>query len=174
MRITLCAASLTAAAALFTTLPTAAAAPSQESTDFTPEQQTLLSHLPRTYDAGDCKPGKRLENAAYIASIICRNSAAGSPSAVGYYLYPTADAMNSSFDRILADDVRPAKCGTIDNGAEWVRKSDPDTALGRVGCGKYKGNPEVVWTNNETLILGSAGGRTNIDAVMKWWKKNAI
>ncbi|MCE5287910.1 MAG: hypothetical protein LLG14_01555 [Nocardiaceae bacterium] len=168
MRITLCAASLTAAATLFTSLPAATAAPSRESSDFTAEQQTLLSHLSGGYKASDCKPMDREESSIYVAAISCNNSRSGATDGVVYFLYESTDTMNKDFDVSFKDATADPTCGGHNNPAAWERKGNP---LGRIGCVRNDGTPWLMWSNTETLMISLARG-TDMDALVTWWQKN--
>ncbi|CAM3617539.1 hypothetical protein [Smaragdicoccus niigatensis] len=172
MRITLCAASLTAAAALFTALPAATAAPSAKSSTFTPEQQTLLSHISSGYNASDCKPAEREDGANYLAVISCKNHVTGAPKGVVYFLYDSQGQMDADFDATLDALVRAENCGQATNPGTWGPASDSEAALGRLGCGTSDDHSTLLWTTNSTQILSYAAGTDDIDALMTWWRKN--
>ena len=56
----------------------------------------------------------------------------------------------------------------MDSPTEWNYKRSPDAVAGQVACGTYQGNADVMWTQNEELLLADVQG-PDLDELHNWW-----
>ena len=169
MRISLCAASLTAAAALFTTVPTAAAAPYSESSEFTADQQTLLGLVSKAYTESQCTPLQPKDGAAYKAKIRCSDGIAGAPEGVVYALYDNEADMKFQFKSFYKEGEKDGTCVGHSNPAQWGKRGN---SLGLIECLRNEGKALLIWYDTSNMVLTFAVG-TDMDELVAWWKKNA-
>jgi serine/threonine-protein kinase len=143
----------------------------------TEAQNRLLSLLPPGYPPGACKPeGQPMPGA--IVSVMCgQNTDPDGPTVGEYGLFSDIKALQDAFTGYLGTDA-VVKCpgGKASPGTWWHNK-DPNTVLGQIGCGTYKGDePQVMWTNQQTLVFAVVNGKPqgpNLDQLYKWWTSHS-
>ena len=107
-----------------------------------------------------------------VATIGCSNSPApGGPSAGIYASYADRNALATAFHN-LAQGFVMSVCRQGGEGGEhsWHHNDAPNTVLGTIACGTFKGNPAVVWTNDGQLLLSTVQG-ANLGDLYTWWTK---
>ncbi|OBF20882.1 protein kinase [Mycobacterium kubicae] len=151
-----------------TTLPTSATSAAQA---------RLLSLVPSGYPAGSCKPDTRAMPGA-LTSISCgQNTEADGPRVSAYGLYSDVPALKKAFANFTGTFTLAGCPGGKASPGTWWHTQDPNTVLGQLACGTYKGDePQVMWSNEQTLVYalvaGSPQGPT-LDQLYKWWAKHS-
>jgi serine/threonine kinase PknH len=137
----------------------------------------LMSRLPAGYPSGSCTAQNGLMTGAVVAVKCGKNTEASGPNVSAYGLYPDVATLNSSFQS-LTGTIAPQDCpGGGKSPGKWWHSSDPNTVLGQVACGIYKGvEPQIMWTNEQTLVVAVVGSKTpgpTIDQLYTWWTSHS-
>ena len=133
----------------------------------------LLGLLPAGYPPGTCKPeGQPIPGA--IVSVMCGQNTDPNGPAVGEYgLFAGLKALQDAFTGYLEVDATVKCPGDKASPGTWWHNKDPNTILGQIACGTYKGDePQVMWTNQQTMVFAVVGGNPqgpNLDQLYKWW-----
>ena len=155
-----------AASTTRTTMPS----PSTQSPDAV---NRLMILLPPGYPPGTCRPDRQAMPGA-IASVICgQNTDANGPTVSAYGLYSDLQAVQEAFTGFTGSDTLVKCPGDKASPGTWWHNKDPNTILGQIACGTYKGDePQVMWSNQQTMVFGVVSGNPqgpNMDALYKWW-----
>ncbi|OBA70590.1 protein kinase [Mycobacterium sp. 1554424.7] len=133
----------------------------------------LLGLLPAGYPPGVCKlEGQPMPGAS--VSVMCgQNTEPNGPNVGEYGLFGDLKSLQDAFDGYMQADTTVKCPGDKASPGTWWHNKDPNTILGQIGCGKYKGDePQVMWTNQQTMVLAVVGGDVqgpNLDQLYKWW-----
>jgi serine/threonine-protein kinase len=137
----------------------------------------LLSQLPAGYPPGACKPeGQPIPGG--IVSVMCgQNTDPNGPTVAEYGLFSDLKALQDAFSGFMNSDA-VVKCpGNKASPGTWWHNKDPNTVLGQIGCGMYKGNePQVMWTNQQTMVFAVVNGTPqgpNLDQLYTWWTSHS-
>jgi serine/threonine protein kinase len=138
------------------------------------EQARLISLLPPGYLAGTCTPaapesGSIWSNA--VAMVSCgQNTQPGGPSKATYALFPTPDRLKKSFTDDIAN-LNMVNCpGEAASPVSWHYDQTPNEMAGLIACGSANGHPNVIWTNEEKLMLSDvAGDPATVEDLHTWW-----
>jgi serine/threonine protein kinase len=156
-----------------TTRTTTSTIPASPSTPPPGAANRLLGLLPLGYPPGTCKlEGQPMPGAS--VSVMCgQNTEPNGPNVGEYGLFPDLKTLQDAFTGYMEADTTVKCPGDKASPGTWWHNKDPNTILGQIGCGKYKGDePQVMWTNQQTMVLGVVGGDTqgpNLDQLYKWW-----
>ncbi len=139
-------------------------------------QAKLLSSLPAGYPAGVCTPTTPKPTsiwASAVAMVDCgQNINEGGPSKGVYGLFPNAAALSKAFtDDIGADNVSLMNCpGAGSSPDGWHHDKTPTVTAGQIACDTYKGQTNLVWSNQDKLLLADVfGDPPAIDELHTWW-----
>lgn len=143
--------------------------PSISSTTATPASQPLqrlYQVLPRGYNSNNCSPADS-PNRQALATVECKKTAdPGSPTYAAFSLYPNATALDKAFqDGISEDTVTPCPHGG-DSPGIWHTDGAP---AGSVLCGTYNKGPDLLWTQNQDLLIGDIQG-PDLNALYQFWQ----
>ncbi|OOK80468.1 putative serine/threonine-protein kinase pknH [Mycobacterium kansasii] len=158
-----------------TTKPTTPSSPATTTPAGDP-QSRLMSYLPSGYTSGTCTPTSPKPDSVWTGATAMyncgQNTNQGGPSRAIYGLFPTLDALKKAFnDDIAAVDLMncPGEGPSPDG---WHYDRTPNVTAGMIACGTYKNHPNVIWTNEEKLMLSDVfGDPATIDELHTWWAK---
>jgi serine/threonine kinase PknH len=134
----------------------------------------LLGLLPAGYPPGTCTPDPQ-PMAGAIVSVSCGpNTDANGPTISSYALFGDLQSVQEAFTEFTGADTIVKCPGDKASPGTWWHNKDPNTVLGQIACGHYKGDqPKVLWTNQQTLVFAVVGGDSaqgpNLDQLYKWW-----
>ncbi|MEE6138494.1 protein kinase [Mycobacterium sp. 050128] len=138
------------------------------------DQARLISLLPPGYLAGTCTPATPESGSIWtnaVAMVSCgKNTQPGGPSKATYGLFPTPDRLKKSFTDDIAN-VSLVNCpGEGASPVSWHYDQTPNEMAGLIACGTYNGHPNVIWTNEEKLMLSDvAGDPATVEDLHTWW-----
>ncbi len=168
----------TSTTARTTTGSTATTTPAPSTTSRRPDAQTrLMGLLPSGYPAGACTPETRPMPGA-VASVKCKkNTDADGPTVAAYGLYANLSALKNAFTAFIGTfSILTCPDGKASPGT-WWHTQDPNTVLGQVACGIYKGaEPQVMWSNERTLVFALVAAKPpgpNLDQLYDWWSSHS-
>jgi serine/threonine-protein kinase len=128
----------------------------------------LYSLLPAGFDKSNCKTSPDEPAPGSTADLVCGANSLG-PARGEFVLYSAPGAMNQTFqDWANEEDTRAPCPGFHDTPADWFYDSS-DAPSGKIACGNFNGTADLIWTENDTLMLGNISGGT-IEALAAYWK----
>jgi serine/threonine kinase PknH len=140
---------------------TAAASPATEA-----DTQTLIDLLPTGFTGDNCHSVTPSQSRQLAIMECGKNADPSGPGWGRFTLYSDTSSMDSTFSSIIADDeLLTCHDGWSPSPTNWRS----DLGNGQVSCGLYEGDPELVWTNNTTSVLGVIT-RLDIDSLFAWWQ----
>lgn len=138
-------------------------------------QARLLKLLPSGYPQDSCTPTTPLGGA--IAEVSCgRNVDVDGPPSATYALFPDAGTLHLSFDNTVQATTVVTCPGRIQSPGAWHRTATPDKSAGMLLCGMRQGSPALVWTNDETLVVGSLHSERStptLEQLYTWWSSHS-
>jgi len=114
-----------------------------------------------------------------VVSVTCGlNTDQDGPTVSAYGLFSDIKGLQDAFTGFTASDSLQACPGGKASPGTWWHNKDPNTVLGQIACGVYKGGdePQVMWTNQQTMVFALAGGKMqipNMDQLYKWWASHS-
>jgi serine/threonine-protein kinase len=130
----------------------------------------LLALIPQGYPTSVCEIASPPAPGA-LATVDCGLSTQpGGPHAARYSLFADADLLAERFAASIAENEEIFRCpgSDLDSPTDWNYKRSPDVAAGQVACGTYQGNADVMWTQNDELLLADVQS-PNMDELHNWW-----
>jgi serine/threonine protein kinase len=152
--------------------PTKTAPPSTQAPSN--DQARLLSLLPPGYLAGTCTPATPESGSIWVnavAMVSCgQNTQPGGPSHATFGLFPTPNRLKKAFTDDIGN-VSLVNCpGEGASPVSWHYDQTPNEMAGLIACGTYDGHPNVIWTNEEKLMLSDvAGNPATVEDLHTWW-----
>ncbi len=149
------------------TAPSSTAAPNDD-------QARLISLLPPGYLAGTCTPATPESGSIWVNAAVMvtcgQNTQPGGPSHATYGLFPTPDRLKRAFNDDIAN-VSLVNCpGEGRSPVSWHYDETPNEMAGLIACGTYNNHPNVIWTNEEKLMLSDVSGDpATIKDLHTWW-----
>lgn len=137
-------------------------------------QARLLSLLPPGYLAGACTPATPESETIWttaVAMVTCgQNSQPGGPTKATFGLFPTPDTLKKAFKDDISN-VSLLNCpGEGKSPVSWHYDQTPNTMAGMIACGNYDSHPNVIWTNDDKLMLGDVSGDpATVEDLHTWW-----
>ena len=137
-------------------------------------QARLLSVLPPGYLAGVCTPATPESDSIWTAAaamVTCgQNTQPGGPTKATYGLFPTPDTLKKAFKDDIAN-VSLVNCpGEGKSPVTWHYDQTPNSTAGMIACGNYDSHPNVIWTNDEKLMLSDVSGDpATVEDLHTWW-----
>jgi serine/threonine protein kinase len=138
------------------------------------DQARLVSLLPPGYLAGTCTPATPESGSIWVnavAMVSCgQNTQPGGPSHATYGLFPTPNRLKKAFTDDIAN-VSLVNCpGEGTSPVSWHYDQTPNEMAGLIACGTYNSHPNVIWTNDEKLMLSDvAGDPATVEDLHTWW-----
>lgn len=98
------------------------------------------------------------------------NNQPGGPSKATYGLYPATETLKRAFKNDISN-VSLSNCpGEGAEPVSWHYDQTPNDAAGLMACGTYNGRSNLIWTNEEKLMLSDVSGdATTIADLPTWW-----
>lgn len=130
----------------------------------------LMALIPPGYPTSVCQPTTPPAPGA-LATVDCGQSEQpGGPAAARYSIFANKEMLGQQFASSLSDDEEILRCpgADADSPITWHYKSSPDAVAGSVACGTYQGNADIVWTQDDDLVLADVQSG-NIDDLHNWW-----
>lgn len=132
--------------------------------------QQLMGMLSGGHDGSNCKPISPPAQTA-VASVDCsQNTNPGGPAYTRYSLFADRGALDAAFDEAIRVNSELLQCpgSGVESPTTWHYTETPDQVVGQVACGTYQENPDIVWTNDEKLLLADAQG-PSLEDLHDWW-----
>ena len=152
-----------------TTTATSAAAPDA--------QNRLMGALPAGYPAGGCTPESKPIPGALVSVKCAQNTDADGPTVGIFGLYSDIQALQTNFKSFTGTFAMGSCPGNKTSPGTWWHSADPNTILGQIACGVYKGTePQIMWSNQQTLVFALVAGKPqgpNLDQLYKWWASHS-
>ncbi|BBZ31325.1 hypothetical protein MMAD_56200 (plasmid) [Mycolicibacterium madagascariense] len=131
--------------------------------------------LPSGYPAGTCDPAPVDGGAA--AAVACGpNVDLGGPTSSTYTLSRDLPALRASFTDAMNRSIARICPPNIQSPGPWRRNDSPDVVRGTVFCGLQGGQPVVVWTNDDKLLLSvvrAAQPAATLEGLYTWWSSHS-
>ncbi|MEU0497716.1 serine/threonine-protein kinase [Mycobacterium sp. NPDC006124] len=130
----------------------------------------LMALIPPSYPTSACEKAIPPAPGA-LATVDCRESSQpGGPAAARYSLFPTKDLLSSQFESAIGENEELLRCpgADADSPISWHYQATPDEVAGSVACGTYQGNADIVWTQDDDLLLADVQS-ADMDALHDWW-----
>ena len=130
----------------------------------------LMALIPPGYPTSVCEKAVPPATGA-LATIDCRQSTQpGGPGAARYSLFANKDTLAQQFASSIADDEELLRCPGADGDSPttWHYKSTPDAVAGSVACGTYQGNADIIWTQDDDLLLADVQS-SDMSQLHDWW-----
>ena len=137
-------------------------------------QARLLSLLPPGYLAGTCTPATPESGSIWadsVAMVSCgQNSQAGGPTRATYALFATPDRLKTAFSNDI-NNVSLVNCpGEGPSPVGWHYDETPKVTAGMIACGTYNDHPNVIWSNDDKLMLSDVtGDPATVADLHRWW-----
>ena len=138
------------------------------------DQARLISLLPPGYLAGTCTPATPESGSIWVhavATVTCgQNSQPGGPSHATYGLFATPDRLKNAFNDDIGN-VSLVNCpGEGRSPVSWHYDQTPNDMAGLIACGTYNNHPNVIWTNDQKLMLSDVSGDpATVEDLHTWW-----
>ena len=132
--------------------------------------QQLMAMLSGGHDGSNCEPVSPPARTA-VATVDCtQNTNPGGPAFTRYSLFADRGALDAAFDEAIRVNSELLECpgSGVDSPTTWHYTETPDQVVGQVACGTYNENPDIVWTNDEKLLLADAQS-PNLEDLHDWW-----
>lgn len=131
----------------------------------------LMSLLPAGYDDSNCAAVDNPPKDS-LATVDCdQNSLPNGPTSGRFSLYPDVATLDAHFQTAAGEDQIQQCPDGIESPGTWHYTSSPDVPAGRLVCGTYEGDPDVVWSQNDRLLLGNLQG-SDLQTIFTFWKNN--
>ncbi|MET0474333.1 MAG: serine/threonine-protein kinase [Mycobacterium sp.] len=130
----------------------------------------LMALIPPDYPTSECEKATPPAPGA-LATVDCKQSSQpGGPGAARYSIFANKDMLSQQFDSSLAENEEVLRCpgADADSPITWHYKASPDTVAGTIACGTYQGNADIVWTQDDDLLLADVQS-DDMDALHDWW-----
>jgi serine/threonine-protein kinase len=106
-----------------------------------------------------------------LATVDCRQSdQPGGPAAARYSIFANKDMLAQQFNSSLQENEEILRCpgAGADSPITWHYEASPDDVAGSIACGTYQGNADIVWTQDDDLLLADVQS-DNMDDLHGWW-----
>lgn len=130
----------------------------------------LMALIPTGYPTSVCEKAVPPAPGA-LATVDCRQSTQpGGPAAARYSLFANRDALAQQFDSSTQENEELLRCpgADADSPITWHYQATPDTVAGTIACGTYQGNADIVWTQDDDLLLADIQS-SDMEALHNWW-----
>jgi hypothetical protein len=131
---------------------------------------TLAGSLSKGYGLNNCTAQNI--TGGQLAALTCGQSPdPGGPVLAKYLLFGNRGDLASMFTRSINEDVL-TNCGDLKSPNVWHQGSSTDSA-GRVACGTYQNQAEIIWTTDAKNILSYIrASNADVPSLYQWWRAN--
>ncbi|WNG86439.1 serine/threonine-protein kinase [Mycobacterium sp. ITM-2016-00317] len=132
--------------------------------------EQLMSLLSGGHDSSNCQPVQP-PAAGAVATVDCTQALTPSgPAFARYSIFADRNALDAAFNEAVQVNSELMQCpgSGIDSPTTWHYVDSPDQVVGQIACGTYNDNADVVWTNDEYLLLVDAQG-SDLAELHNWW-----
>lgn len=161
-----------------TTSPPAQPSPSPATptpTSRADDEARLMQMLPPGYPPGSCEPVDAAENT--LAQINCgRSSDPDGPLSAVYTLVADREALDAAFTAAMQAANQVVCPGNIQSPGPWRRNATPDKVSGTLFCGLREGQPTVIWTDEDRLLVSgveSGPDGPTFPQLYSWWSSHS-
>jgi serine/threonine protein kinase len=130
----------------------------------------LVALIPPGYPTSVCEAATPPAPGA-LATVDCRQSdQPGGPAAARYSIFANKDMLAQQFNSSLQENEEILRCpgAGADSPITWHYEASPDDVAGSIACGTYQGNADIVWTQDDDLLLADVQS-DNMDDLHGWW-----
>ncbi len=130
----------------------------------------LMALIPPGYPTSVCEKAVPPAPGA-LATVDCRQSTQpGGPAAARYSIFANKDTLDQQFESSIQENEELLRCpgADADSPITWHYKATPDAVAGSIACGTYQGNADVVWTQDDDLLLADVQS-DKMDDLHNWW-----
>jgi serine/threonine kinase PknH len=121
---------------------------------------------------GTCTPQSQPMPGALVSVKCGPNTDVNGPTVAAYGLYSDIKALQDSF-KGFTGSVEIAPCQERHHPPRGGTPATPNTILGQIACGIYKGSePQLMWSNQQSMVFALVAGKPqgpNLDQLYKWW-----
>jgi serine/threonine-protein kinase len=160
-----------------TTTTTTTRPPTTTTSAISADLQRLLRALPAGYPPGACTRDNQPMPGAVVSVKCGANTDPNGPPVSAYGLYPDLKSVQDAFTSFTKTFAIQTCPGGKASPGTWWHTQEPNTILGQIACGIYKGNePQVMWSNQQSMVFALAAGKTpgpNLDQLYKWWASHS-
>jgi len=134
---------------------------------------TLAGALSKGYSLNNCAPQPPTSDV--IAQIACnQNPDPNGPAGGQYFLFPSGDALASTFKRsIHQDGINLTNCGDSQSPASWSQQGN---TAGQVACATVQqqgGVAQIMWTTDAKNVMSFIrASNSDVPSLYKWWLTN--
>lgn len=132
--------------------------------------QQLMALLSGGHDSSNCEPVDP-PAPTILATVDCTQALTpGGPAFTRYSLFEDRGALDAAFEEAIRVNSELVQCpgSGVDSPTTWHYTETPDQVVGQIACGTYDGNPDLVWTKDDDLLLADAQG-PNLEELHNWW-----
>jgi hypothetical protein len=136
-----------------------------------PDVDTLAGALSKGYSLKNCAPEPT--SAGVLAQIACnQNTDPNGPAGAQYFLFPSADALASTFKTsIHQDGVNLTNCGNSQSPAPWSQYQG--NTAGQVACATMQqqgGVAQIMWTTDAKNVMSFIrASNDDVGSLYNWW-----
>ncbi|MGV0641798.1 hypothetical protein [Mycolicibacterium sp. XJ879] len=135
----------------------------------------LMQMLPRGYPPGACEAVDAPENV--LAQVNCtQNVDPDGPQSAVYTLVEDRAALDAVFNNGMRTATQVVCPGNIQSPGPWRRNATPDKVSGTLFCGLREGQPTVIWTDDDRLVVSaveSGPQGPTFPQLYAWWSSHS-
>jgi serine/threonine kinase PknH len=141
-------------------------------TQANPSLQTLYRVVPPGYGSTNCAPAADPSPHARATVECGQTSDPQGPLSARFSIYPSAPALANAFQGGVDEESITQCPGRIPSPSVWHTDAAPDVPAGSLLCGMYNGVPDLMWTENDGLLIGDIQG-PDLNALYQFWQNGA-
>jgi serine/threonine-protein kinase len=154
-----------------------AAPPATATATTSPASTELKGLLPPGYPAGSCAPASLDGDADAVAAVSCGpNVDPGGPTSSNFTLSKDLSALRAAFTDAVNRSTAQICPPNIQSPGPWRRNDSPNIVRGTLFCGLRAGQPVVVWTEDDKLLLSvvrAAQPAGTLEGLYAWWSAHS-
>lgn len=130
----------------------------------------LMALLSGGHDGSNCQPVSPPAGTA-LATVDCtQTTMPNGPAFTRYSLYDDQELLDDAFQESIQVNSELVQCpdSGIESPTTWHYTETPDAVAGQIACGTFNENPDLVWTNDGSMLLADAQGPDLAD-LHNWW-----
>ncbi|BBY81725.1 hypothetical protein MPUL_28830 [Mycolicibacterium pulveris] len=139
------------------------------------DEARLMQMLPPGYPPGSCEPADPPESVLVQANCANNVDPDGPLSAV-YTLVGDRAALDAAFTTAMQAATQVVCPGNIQSPGPWRRNATPEKVSGTLFCGLREGQPTVIWTDEERLLVSAVDSGPQgptFPQLYAWWSSHS-